>query len=203
MSKILRYDNKEFATLTDSEAEDIKSQRGMHLNFKGNLLKMAKVEIMSGEEVEDVKIWQKTTEELKEIIGDFEKQLISHKDGIPKTAEGKHRAVLDGKLPDVGAYWLEDRGILLYYLETGWIFTENPKDGEKRRWALTQKYNLDKIWKIEEALEELQHRRIYAEEEEIKNGDPLISEIYEKEKVEKIARLRSGLALKFGWGQKV
>lgn len=194
---ILRYDNKEFATITNQEAEEINNHKGMHLNFKGNLLKMTKVEVFKGEQ-EDIKIWQKTTEELKEIVGEFETQLKNHTENIPLTLAGKKRAVVDGKLPDCGIYYLEDRGIAVWYLENGWLSTEK-KENEKRTWSLTQKYISDGIPQKEEALEELRSRRAFAEEEAIKNGDPVISGIYYKERSEKIAGLRKVLAEKLGW----
>ncbi len=189
---ILRYDNKDYAKITDQEAEEIRGAKGMHLNFRGNLLKMSKVE-MSTEEKEEIKVWQRSTEELKEIIGDFEEQLKSHKDNVPPTPEGKRKAVQDGILPDVGMWWCEDRGIMLWYLKNGWLFTENPKEGEKRKWAMTTKYISDGVPKIEEALDELQHRRLYTEEEAIKNGDPIIREMYEREQQEKIDAMRKKL----------
>lgn len=198
---ILRYDSKDHAKITDEEAEEVRSAKGMHLLFRGNLLKMSKVELVNDEK-EEIKIWQKTTEQLKEIIGDFENQLNLHKDNIPPTREGKIKAIADGKLPDVGMWWIEDRGVMLWYLKNGWIFTENPKEGEKRKWAMTTKYISDGVPKIEEALDELQHRRIYAEEEAIKNGDPIIKEMYQKEQQEKIDSMRKKLQERFGWDNK-
>lgn len=201
--KFLFYDKKKISNITDEEAESIQLEirRGSHINFKGSFLKSSKIEIIN-EEQEDIKIWQKSTDELKEIIGDFENQLKSHKDNIPSTREGKSKAIQDGKLPDVGMWWLEDRGVMLWYLKNGWLFTENPKEGEKRRWSVTTKYISDGVPKIEEALDELQHRRIYAEEEAIKNGDPIIAEMYEKEQREKIDALRKKLQMRFGWDNK-
>ncbi len=198
---ILRYDNKDYAKITEAEAEEIRQAHGMHLNFRGNLFKMSKVEL-SNEEKEEIKVWQKTTEQLKEIIGDFEEQIKLHKDNTPPTREGKRKAIQDGKLPDVGMWWCEDRGVMLWYLKNDWLFTENPKEGEKRRWSMTTKYISDGVPKIEEALDELQHRRIYAEEEAIKNGDPIIKEIYEKEQRSKIDAMRASLQSRFGWDNK-
>ncbi len=199
MTKILFYDKKRFAEITDEEAETIKNAKGTHLDFRGNYLKNNQIEIFGIEEKVEVEIWKKSTEELKEIIGDFENQLKFHKDNIPPTQEGKTRAVNDGKLPDCGMSWLEDRGIMLWYLENGWLWT-GKKEGEKRRWSITQKYINDGVSAIEEALEELRHRRIYAEEEAIKYGDKIISDMYFKERQEKIDAMRKKLQIKLGWG---
>lgn len=194
---ILKYENKDYAKITDIEAEEIKNAKGMHLNFRGNLLKMSKVEIMS-EEMEEIKVWQKSTEDLKEIAGSFREQLKAHTEGIPKTIAGKHKAVQDGLLPDVGGWWIEDRGVVTWYIQNGWIETTK-KEGEKRKWALTTKYISDKIPQVEEATEELRCRKLYAEEQAIEHGDPIIKEIYENEQREKIDAMRKKLALKFGW----
>ncbi len=163
---ILQYDGRKFADLTDREAEEVRNYRGMHLNFKGNLLKMAKVEIfnevqISGENFSN----EKTTEQLKDIIGEFENQINEHTEGVPSEA-GKVKAILEGKLPDCGVYWLRDRGVAIWYLENGWLFTEK-KEGQKRRWALTEKYNSNGLPAKEAALEELIKRRNYAQKMEM------------------------------------
>jgi len=141
-------------------------------------------------------VWQKSTEELKETIGDFENQLKEHKENIPSTVHGQMRAMNDGKLPDCGSRFLLDRGITVWYLENGWLQTETPKLGEKRKWQTTTKYILDGISGKEETLDELQHRRNYAEEEAIKGGDPEIAEMYRKEQQDKIDAMRKKLMVK-------
>lgn len=150
--------------------------------------------IMESEQ-EEVGMWQKTTEELKEIAGDFREQLKEHTEGIPKTIHGKHMAVQAGLLPDIGGWWIEDRGIVAWYIQNGWL-ERTKKEGEKCKWSWTQKYVSDKIPQLEEATEELRCRRLYAEEQSIEHGDPIIKEIYEKEQREKIDALRKSLMVK-------
>lgn len=196
--KILNYDNKRLADITDEQAEKIKNTKTSHIDFNGNFLKMTKVEIFDTGTERENEIWQKSTEELKEMIGEFENQLNEVKDNIPLAVEGKARAVKDGLLPDCGMYWLQDRGIATWYLKNGWLATIKKVDG-KRKWTLTQKYNDDGVMQKDIALDELQERRRFAEEEAMKKQDPIIKETFEQDRKIKIANLRLKLAEKMGW----
>jgi hypothetical protein len=119
-------------------------------------------------------IWQKSTEELKEIIVEFEIMIKEHTEGIPNSIQGKMKAIRDGKLPDCG-WWrmMSDRGITSWYLENKWIFTENPKEGQKRKWMMTYKYLEDGVYQKEIAIDTLEERRHFAKgknEEEFNHG---------------------------------
>jgi len=121
-------------------------------------------------------VHMRSTEELKAILsnypGNFEKELNAAKDNIPDSSQGKIKAIQDGKLPDLGMYWLRDRGVVLWYVQNGWLSTRK-KGKEKRKWAVTQKYIEDRIPEKEEVLSELINRRSYAQgknEEEFNQG---------------------------------
>lgn len=196
--KILFYDKKRFADITDEESQTIQDAKGTHILFKGNYLKNNQIEIFNEQKEGGNEIWQKSTEELKEIIGEFENQIKEHKENIPPTIQGQFKAVADGKLPNCGTHWLFDRGVVAYYLKNGWLQTIKIEN-EKRSWAMTQKYVEDGIPQKEEALSELIGRRQFAEEECINQGDIIIKDLYEKGKKEKIMKLRQWLSVRLGW----
>ena len=169
---VLNYNGKKFADLTQEELDNsgIMIHRGMHINFNGNLLKMSKVEIISGEKEEIVEVWQRGTAELEEIVGDFEHLLNKAKQNIPSSPIGALRAVREGKLPDCGMYYLRDRGIANWYVENGWLWHEK-NEGEIRRWALTKKYVTDGVALKESALEVLFERREFEKENALKKEE--------------------------------
>ena len=74
--KNLIYDKKFKAHITDKEASDIMNFKGSHLNFKGEYLKKSLIEVFNEkkEALEDKRITEYTTEELKAILGNFEKE---------------------------------------------------------------------------------------------------------------------------------
>jgi hypothetical protein len=134
---------------------------------------------LDGEQKEKdiVPIHMRSTEELKEIIGDFEVEMKKNKDNIPATEIGKSRAVREGKLPDCGMWWLRDRGITVWYLKNCWLYTKNPPIGEKRKWSMTTRYVNEGIPQKEEALEELINRRQFAKEQNEINTEDLCKAI--------------------------
>ena len=135
---------------------------------------MARYKKIEDEDKErEVPMYMRTTEELKDYIGDFENQL-------KENAEKKYLK----NPPSVGQHWLRDRGLTMFYLKYNWLSTWLING--KRFWAITEKYVKDGIPEKESALNELRGRRQYAEEEDIMNGEPIIRDMYLKEKREKI-----------------
>lgn len=171
---ILNYNKEKFAIIDELDAETIRNYKGMHLNFKGNLLKMSQVEIFTGEK-NDIPLWQKSISELEEIAGEFANEIKKHKENIPATLEGQYRAVMDGKLPDCGTHWLRDRGVTTWYLENGWLTTFPPEKNQagviiqKRRWALTNKYITDGIYDAEQAIELLKEKKDWTKQKVLIN----------------------------------
>lgn len=109
------------------------------------------------DEEEEVKqetpVFMKSTEELKKIIGNFERELEAHK---------SHEFYANHmEWPDCGSGMLRDIGLTKYYLQKGWISTR-VINGVKH-WAVTLKYLIEGIPEKERAMDELISRRQFAE----------------------------------------
>lgn len=151
MSKTLKY-QQEYFDLTTEEADRISNMllqknKATHFYFRGQTLKTSFVELKEkkNEIVGEKRIHEMTTEELKEIIGDFERQYEEHKTGAII-----HNDILGD----------EHEGIIEWALATDVITRK--KSGELSYCFIVEPEGIEWTRK-RDAMRELRGRRKYAE----------------------------------------
>ncbi len=116
--KNLYYKGEFFKQITEGEADSIANRQGMHVELDGDLLKKSQIEIMGGSSNERNKpLFDYTTEELKQLIGNFEKEYnenatgeIVHNDILgPVKAGTVNHAVKSGAITGDGKFILLPR----------------------------------------------------------------------------------------------
>lgn len=88
--KQLYYKNEYYKNITDEEATSITNHKGIQISFKGELLKKSQIEIRNGiKDNEERRMVDFSTDELKNILGSFEKEYNEN-----ATGETIHNEVL-------------------------------------------------------------------------------------------------------------